>query len=83
MHCWQVPTERPTPNLSEASIYVRSLRTMIPSEMQTGFKTVKDRKTGEETEVSIYDMTSQLNRWLPIALDNSMWNYHINNQVRN
>jgi len=55
---------------------------MIPSEMQTGFKTVKDRKTGEETEVSIYDMTSQLNRWLPIALDNSMWNYHINNQVR-
>ena len=53
--------------------YVRSLEIMIPGEMQTGFK---NRKTGEEPEVPVYDMTGQLRLWLPIALDKSMWNYH-------
>ena len=42
------PKGRPPTDVKRT--YVRSLKTMIPDEMQTGSKTVMNRKTGEESE---------------------------------
>ena len=71
------PRPRGRPPTSTKHTFVRNLQLMLPEAMQTGFKTVKNHKTGEEKEVPVYDMTGQLHRWLPIALDKAMWNYHI------